>query len=173
MPVLARDQVAEFLTVQLNLTVRDLQPDDLAELDWSGGPEHLRALAEAWQGSLADEAAVLVVTLDNGRPVACGAVDYRRYPEAGFLWMLAVHQTLQGLGVGSLLISALEDRAAGRGLGQLRLHVEYDNPRAAALYRRLGYREVGSTLDSWPVAAGQTYVTVSAVLQRDLDEPAQ
>ena len=34
------------------------------------------------------------------------------------------------------------------------------------LYRRLGYREVGSTLDVWPVAGGKTYVTVCTILER-------
>ncbi|HYP44903.1 MAG TPA: GNAT family N-acetyltransferase [Propionibacteriaceae bacterium] len=159
--------------MQLNLTVRDLEPDDLAELDWSGGPEHLRALADAWQRSLLDETAVLVVVLDSGRVVACGAVDYTRRPEVGFLWMVVVHETLQGVGIGSTLITALEARVAERGLSRVQLRVEYDNPRAAALYRRLGYREVGSTVDSWAVAGGRTYVTVSAVLQRDLDRPGQ
>ena len=36
------------------------------------------------------------------------------------------------------------------------------------LYRRLGYREVGSTLDAWPVAGGKTYVTVCTIMERPL-----
>ena len=33
--------------MQLALTVRDLGPEDLTDLEWSGGSEHLNAVAEA------------------------------------------------------------------------------------------------------------------------------
>lgn len=159
--------------MQIPLTLRDLQPSDFADLDWSGGPEHVSALATAWQESLTGAGVVLVVVLPNGRLVAIGAVDFQRHPGAGFLWMLSVHETLQGLGIGSWLVGALEARVVDRGLGEATLHVEYDNPRAAALYRRLGYQEAGSTLDRWRVSGDRTYVTVSAVLRHVLDGPAQ
>jgi ribosomal protein S18 acetylase RimI-like enzyme len=154
--------------VKLRLTVRDLDPADLADLDWSGGAEHVRALAEALQASYADEMAVLVLALPNGRLVAVGALDLRPEPGAGVLTMLSVHEHLQSLGLGTRLVAALEKRARKRGLSRVRLGVEHDNPRALALYRRLGYQEVGSRVESWPVAGGRTYVTVSAVLQREL-----
>jgi ribosomal protein S18 acetylase RimI-like enzyme len=49
-----------------------------------------------------------------------------------------------------------------------RIDAEHDNPRAAALYRRLGYRQVGTVLDTWPVADGRTYVTICAVMTKRL-----
>lgn len=159
--------------MQLAVIVRDLEPADLADLHWSGGPEHLQALASAWQRTLTGEAVVVVAALANGRPVACGALDLRRYPGAGLLWMLAVHETLQGLGIGSGLVAALEARALEHGLDRVLLHVEYDNPRAAALYRRLGYAEAGLALESWAVGPRRTYVTVSALLCRRLPQPPQ
>ncbi|HEX8509945.1 MAG TPA: GNAT family N-acetyltransferase [Propionibacteriaceae bacterium] len=160
----------------LGLTVRDLEPEDLTELDWSGGPEHLQTLAEAWQAAVVGDVAVLVLVLPNGRLVGCGVVDFRPCGGVGLLTELSVHETLQRLGLGSALVAALEERIRARGLGHARLHVEQDNPEAAALYRRLGYREVGSTLESWPVAGGhagpQTYVTVSAVMEHRLGQSA-
>jgi ribosomal protein S18 acetylase RimI-like enzyme len=48
--------------------------------------------------------------------------------------------------------------------------VEHDNPRARALYERLGYSEAGATLDSWPVAGGKTYVTACTIMERKLVE---
>ena len=158
--------------MQISLVLRDLEPDDLADLDWSGGPEHLSALARAWQSAIEGTAVVLVAALDNDRLVATGAVDFLRYPDAGFLWMLSVHQTLQGLGIGSWLVGELEARVVEAGLTEARLHVEYDNPRASALYRRLGYQEVTSTLDRWQLPGERTYVTVSAVLRHVLSGPA-
>lgn len=157
--------------MKLRLTVRDLEPTDLGDLDWSGGSEHVRVMAQALQASYADEMAVLVIALANGRLVATGAVDFRPDPAAGELTTLAVHEHLQSLGLGTRLVTALEERVRARGLGTARLTVEHDNPRARALYRRLGYRERGSRVESWPVAGGRTYVTTTAVLERDLTRP--
>jgi ribosomal protein S18 acetylase RimI-like enzyme len=154
--------------MQLTLTVRDFEPEDLADLEWSGGPEHITALAEALQASFSGEVAMVVVALPNGRLVANGGVDFRTYADAGLIWMLSVHETFQGMGVGTVMIQALEDRIVGRGLRAARMDVEHDNPRAAALYRRRGYREVGSMVGSWPTSGGRTYVTVCTVLERDL-----
>jgi ribosomal protein S18 acetylase RimI-like enzyme len=155
--------------VKLRLSVRDLEPTDLTDLDWSGGAEHVRAVAAALQAGYAGEMAVLVIALANGRLVALGAVDFRSEPGAGVLSMLSVHEHLQSLGLGSRLIAALEKRVRTRGLDRVQLAVEHDNPRALALYRRLGYREVGSRVESWRVAGDRSYVTVSAVLERELD----
>jgi ribosomal protein S18 acetylase RimI-like enzyme len=157
--------------MQLTLTLRDLQPDDLGDLEWSGGPEHIVALAGALQASFTGEVALVVVELANGRLIANGAVDFRRDPDVGRLEMLSVHETFQDLGVGTWLIRALEERVRAAGRSKAELTVEHDNPRAGALYRRLGYREVGSALESWP-SGGGTYVTVTTVLQHDLEGPS-
>jgi ribosomal protein S18 acetylase RimI-like enzyme len=157
--------------MQLTLNLRDLQPDDLGDLEWSGGPEHIVALAGALQASFTGEVALVVVELANGRLIANGAVDFRRDPDVGRLEMLSVHETFQDLGVGTWLIRALEERVRAAGRSKAELTVEHDNPRAGALYRRLGYREVGSALESWP-SAGGTYVTVTTVLQHDLEGPS-
>jgi ribosomal protein S18 acetylase RimI-like enzyme len=159
--------------LQLPLTVRDFEAEDLGDVDWSGGAEHVNAVAEALMAAYSDQVALLVVTLPNGRLVAVGGVDFRIAADSGSLWMLSVHETFQGMGVGTLLIGALEDRIRAAGLVTARMTVEHDNPRAAALYRRLGYREVGAALESWPVAGGRTYVTVTTVLERRLSAGGQ
>lgn len=153
----------------IDVIFRALEPSDLSDLDWSGGPEHLTAIAEVLPLMVADEAEYVVGELPNGRLVAAGGADLRPVAEAGVLWQLAVHPLLQGLGVGTAMIADLEDRVARRGRTEARLSVELDNPAAHRLYRRLGYREHGSALDSWPVADGRRYVTVTTVLRKPLD----
>jgi ribosomal protein S18 acetylase RimI-like enzyme len=158
--------------LRVPLTVRVAAVTDLPGLGWTGGPGHVAALTDALQQTDLGHAALLVIGLPTGALVAVGGVDYRVGPvndgSAGVLWMLDVHPAWQSLGVGTLLVRALEDRIRARGLGRARLGVEHDNPRAARLYRRLGYAEIGSALDAWPAAEGQSYVTVCAILEHRL-----
>ena len=81
-----------------------------------------------------------------------------------------MHERLQSLGIGAELIAALEDKIIDHGRPVARMLVEHDNPRARALYERLGYSEVGAALDSWPVAGGKTYVTACTIMERRLVE---
>lgn len=150
------------------MTFRDLEPDDLTELSWSGGPAHLRVLAESWQRSLDGEVAVLVGELRSGALIASGGVRLTAVPGIGELWMLAVHPFWQSLGVGTALIEALEGRAAAAGHRQVQLGVELDNPDAERLYRRLGYRPCGRRPESWPLDDGSTYHTEVRLLRRPL-----
>ncbi len=158
----------ETATLSVPVIVRDLEPDDLADLEWSGGPEHIRALSDALQLTYDGRAELVVIVAQNGQTVAAGAVDYRKHADAGTLWMLSVHECWRSLGLGTMLIHALESRIRRRGLAAATLNVEHDNPRAAALYRRLGYQQTGTELDSWPIGGDRTYVTVSMTLLRQL-----
>jgi ribosomal protein S18 acetylase RimI-like enzyme len=157
--------------VNIDVTFRHLEPSDLTDLAWSGGSEHLTAIAEVLPLMVADEAEYVVGALPNGRLVAAGGADLRPVPEAGLLWQLSVHPLLQGLGIGTALVADLEERLRRRGRTEARLTVEHDNPDAARLYRRLGYVEHGSAVESWPVAGGRRYVTVTAVLRKPLTTP--
>ena len=60
--------------------------------------------------------------------------------------MLEVHPALQSCGIGALLIQAAEQRIRLRGLQRAELGVEDSNPRARALYERLGYAAYGTGL---------------------------
>lgn len=154
--------------IELALSVRDVSFEDLVDLDWSGGPSHVDALADALQRSYNDETALIMIGTPNGNSIAVGGVDFTRRPGGGELWMLSVRGGWQSLGIGSLLITALEDRVRDRGLPRATLSVEHDNPRAEALYRRLGYVRTGSELDGWPIGPGQSYVTVCFTMAKPL-----
>lgn len=154
--------------LELALTVRDVRPEDLVDLGWSGGPSHIDALAAAVQRGYADEVALIMIIAPNGQSIAVGAVDFTRRPGGGELWMLSVRGGWQSLGVGSILIDALEDRVRRRGLQQATLSVEHDNPRAEALYRRLGYARTGTELGGWSIGPGRAYATVCFTMAKPL-----
>lgn len=65
----------------------------------------------------------------------------------GELANLAVHPTHRGRGLGSLLLDRVLARAAERGVRNLYLEVRVSNERAAALYERRGFQEIGRRRD--------------------------
>ena len=56
--------------MDVRLSFRDLDAADLSDLDWSGGPEHIRAVAVALEASYAGEVGLLVGFLPNDRLIA-------------------------------------------------------------------------------------------------------
>lgn len=131
------------------LEVSDLQEDDLDGLAWVGGPLHLQHVAQELQKAARGEVDYLAVRSPSGVPVAKGGVNYAHPRGPGMLWQLATYPALQGLGIGTLLINALEDRILWRGLDVAWLGVEVSNTRALSLYRRLGYRRYDKVRDGW------------------------
>ncbi|NUQ98086.1 MAG: GNAT family N-acetyltransferase [Streptomyces sp.] len=68
-------------------------------------------------------------------------------PEIGGLGVWPEH--LRSRGIGTQLIRAAEELARERALPVVGIGVGRDNPRAAALYARLGYRPVTDYLDRY------------------------
>ena len=95
-----------------------------------------------------------------------------RAPEPGTLWQLAVHGALQSCGIGTILIHAAEQRILTRGLHRAELGVEESNPRARALYDRLGYVAYGRASESWDEQAPDgsifRYETMCTLMRKEL-----
>ncbi|MFD5036783.1 GNAT family N-acetyltransferase [Streptomyces sp. NPDC058377] len=136
-------------TVSIPVQVRDLLPQDLPACTWSGSATHLRHVERELARAVAGEVDYLAVCTPVGVPVAIGGVDYQVSEGAGTLWQLAVLPALQSSGLGTLLVRAAEGRIRDRGLHRAELAVEEDNPRARALYERLGYVAYGREPDAW------------------------
>ena len=159
------------------LVIDDLARSDLELLSWSGTATHLRSIA-AYLARVSDgEAEYLVARGLDGAPVAKTGIDYSERPGAGTILQLATHPQLQRLGLATTLISAAEERIRRRGLGLARMSVEDDNPRARALYERLGYRPVGRSTESWEAERddGSLYLYTTTVtdLEKDLSDQRQ
>jgi ribosomal protein S18 acetylase RimI-like enzyme len=158
--------------IVLSLTVRDLTAADLPACRWSGGRSHLTSIAAELDRAGRGEAEYLAVCPPSGLPVALGGIDYVKIPGAGLLWQLAVHEVLQSCGIGTILIQAAERRIRARGLHRAELGVEECNPRARALYERLGYVAYGSAPESWdedaPDGSVVRYETVCTLMRKDL-----
>jgi ribosomal protein S18 acetylase RimI-like enzyme len=159
-------------TIRVPLTVRDLAAEDVPNCTWSGGRRHTEQLHVQLARAREGVVDYLAVCPPSGLPVAIGGVDYAARPGAGTLWQLAVLPALQSCGIGTVLVQAAEDRIRRRGLATAELSVEHDNPRAGALYERLGYRAYGTEPDGWDVEGpdGTTvrYETICTLMRKEL-----
>jgi ribosomal protein S18 acetylase RimI-like enzyme len=158
--------------VLIPLTVRDLTVADLPSCAWSGSATHLTSIAKALERARRGEVDYLAVCPPSGLPVALGGIDYAQHPGAGTLWQLAVHGALQSCGIGTILIRAAEQRILDRGLHRAELGVEESNPRARALYDRLGYVAYGRAPESWdeqaPDGSVFRYETTCTLMRKEL-----
>jgi ribosomal protein S18 acetylase RimI-like enzyme len=156
--------------IALALTIRDLTRDDLPACAWTGSPK--QNLAAALERADRGEIDYLVVCPPSGLPVAVGGIDYTLSAGAGTLYQLAVHGALHSCGTGTLLIGAAEQRIRARGLLRAELAVEQNNPRARALYERLGYVAYSSRPEEWGEQADDgsvtRYRTMCSLMRKEL-----
>lgn len=169
--VSAQDDPVE-AAVTLPVHVRDLLPGDLPACAWSGSATHVRHVGHELARAAVGEVDYLAVCTPADLPVAIGGVDYRVAEGAGTLWQLAVMPALQSCGLGTLLVRAAERRIRSRGLWRAELAVEEGNPRARALYERLGYRAYGREPDAWdeeaPDGSIRRHETMCVLLRKSL-----
>jgi ribosomal protein S18 acetylase RimI-like enzyme len=133
------------------LLVDALAREDLPLLGWSGGSAHLASVSRVLDRVESGGVEYLVVRAPSGYPIAKGVIDYAIKPGIGTLSHLVTADELRSLGIGSHLIGVAEVRMRERGVRTAELGVEHDNPRARALYERLGYREAGRESAAWNV----------------------
>lgn len=158
--------------VVIPLTIRDLAPEDLPSCVWAGSAIDMASIGRALERAARGEVDYLAVCPPSGLPVALGGVDYARRPGAGTLWQLMVLGALQSCGIGTILIRAAEQRIRARGLHRAELAVEDINPRARALYERLGYVAYGREPQSWnepaPDGSINRYETACTLMGKEL-----
>ena len=157
--------------VDLHLTVRDMEEADLPDLACFYPPIYLDNMPEHLEQARTGAVDHLVVCARSGMPVAKGAVSYEKKPGYGEIWWLSVRAELRSLGIGTVLIRASEERIRARGLPWAELGAEPNNPRAQALYERLGYVVYGSEAASWNQRAEdgtvELYETTVTLLRKD------
>jgi GNAT superfamily N-acetyltransferase len=132
-----------------SLVVDDLTESDLDDLEWAGDALHIEAIREALERARHGDVDYLAVRAADGKVIAKGGIDYTKIENSGYMWQLKTMEALRGLGIGTKLIIAMEDRIKSRGLGLATLGVETDNPMARSLYERLGYVVYDHVQDSW------------------------
>jgi mycothiol synthase len=103
-------------------------------------PTSLEQFREEHLSDLDPGLSVIAETRDGGMAGFLLARVWRE-PGAGFIDVLAVQPARQGRGLGSALLRHGFAAFAGAGLREAQLGVASDNPRAFALYERVGMRQ--------------------------------
>jgi ribosomal protein S18 acetylase RimI-like enzyme len=156
------------------ITVRPCREGDLERLD-----RDVPTLSVgAWSAHFARQTEGVVVFLVawlGDRPIGTGLLDWRGSRESNAAAVcpgvptisnLHVHPPFQGHGAGSALIAAAERTAGECGHARVTIGVGLDNPRAARLYRRLGYARTAvrdESRYSWTDAHGAVHHEVEQV----------
>ncbi len=81
------------------------------------------------------------LVMQGGTPV--GRFYFNRSGPEWVLIDILLAPEMQAAGLGSALVGWLQQAASDAGADRLRLSVAYTNPRAQALYRRLGFADAG------------------------------
>jgi ribosomal protein S18 acetylase RimI-like enzyme len=153
--------------------VNDLRLADLPRLKWAGDQAHMQAIRKELARVPSGDVEYLALRGRGGQPLAKGAIDYSKNPEAGTLWQLATKPELRGHGLGTRLIASMEQRILQHGRHVAKLGVEDDNPRARQLYKQLGYQAYRHEPQSWQQTApnGQFYThhTQVTLMRKKLD----
>lgn len=124
------------------VVVRRARDDDLAAI---AGIEEA-TFSEAWSPEtfaslLSRDEAVVLAAVEGGVVIGYG-VALIGEGEAE-LANLAVNSARRGRGAGEALLSRVLDHLRESGVGRVYLAVRSSNTRAAELYRRFGFREIG------------------------------
>jgi GNAT superfamily N-acetyltransferase len=160
-------------SIELSLTVRGIREDDLEGLAWLGSPLHVASMAEQMRKDPAGGKDFLAVFLPTGCSVGKAEVSYGTQPDTGEIGSMVVREAWQSLGIGTFLIEAAEQRIRDHGMHRAALDVEEGNPRARALYERLGYVAYDRRPDAWdqqaPDGTVYRYKTTCALMRKDLE----
>lgn len=136
------------LLISLDVEIREIIEGDLAGFHAWYGPERDDSFRRSLDRHVNGEIVYLVAVANRG-PVGHLGVDMVRMPGAAVLWQFGVLPPLQSLGIGSAMVRRAEAIARERGFRVTEIGAETSNPRARALYERLGYSLLGEHDGEW------------------------
>jgi ribosomal protein S18 acetylase RimI-like enzyme len=137
--------------------IRHVLQKDLRALEWGGQFTHFRRVyADAYQRSLTGLAVLWLAELQPYGIVGqvfiqlnCQRLELADGHERAYLYSFRIQPDFQSCGLGTRMVHVVEEDLQERGFKILTLNVAKDNPRAQALYERLGYIVVDQEPGVW------------------------
>lgn len=140
-----------------DLTIRQVQEEDLPALEWDGEyQKYRRMFANLYKESLSQKILLWVITLPDGEFIGQAFVMLKSSEleaadgrNRAYIFAFRVKPTWRNRGVGAYLMQFVESDLRARGFRFVTLNVAKDNQRALRLYKRLGYKVIGSRSGNW------------------------
>ena len=139
------------------ISIRPIREADLPAMEWEGEYRHFRRLyAEHFEAFRAGTTLIFIAESSAG--VMIGQVFillYSRNKEVAdglhraYLFSFRIKPAYRNQGLGSYMLSFVENQLLLRGYTTVRLNVAQDNPKARALYERHGYEVIGYSSGVW------------------------
>ena len=139
------------------ISIRPIREADLPAMEWEGEYRHFRRLyAEHFEAFRAGTTLICIAESS-----ACGMIvqvfillDSRNKEVAdglhrAYLLSFRIKPAYRNQGLGSYMLSFVENQLLLRGYTTVRLNVAQDNPKARALYERHGYEVIGYSSGVW------------------------
>jgi ribosomal protein S18 acetylase RimI-like enzyme len=140
-----------------SVIIRHIVESDLTALEWEGEFKHfrrlyqdayrrmLRGLSVLWIAELPDVGALgqVFIQLQCDRPELCDGVN------KAYLYGFRVRPAYRGCGLGSAMMSTVEQDLCSRGFSALTLNVARENMDAIRLYHRRGFRIIAPEPGNW------------------------
>jgi ribosomal protein S18 acetylase RimI-like enzyme len=153
--------------------IRKATLEDLPSMEWNGEYTHFRRLyQEIYENSLRGEAILWVADLPGASVIGQVFVQMNSSRkeladgiERAYLYGFRIKSTYRGKGIGSYMLSVVEDDLIRRGFRIAVLNVSRNNAEARQLYEHRGYRVVAPEPGLW------SYLDQNG-LRRWVDEPA-
>ena len=145
------------LAWQARIQIRFATQSDLIALEWGGEFTHFRRMyAEAYQRQLRGLSLLWVAELPGDGLVGqvfvqlnCDRPELANGRDRAYLYSFRVRPEFRCAGIGSRMMSAVEEELRGRGFDWITLNVARDNHRAQNLYIRRGYKIVAPEPGEW------------------------
>lgn len=156
-----------------NLKIRILEKKDLVALEWNGQYIHFRNIyAQAYQQAQKGNSVLWVAELKEHGIIGqvfiqlvCERKELANGKNRAYLYSFRVKPYLQSHGVGSFMLSEVEEDLVKRGFKQVSLNVAKDNVRAQSFYYKHGFRTIAHEPGRWSY-------TDHEGLTRHVNEPA-
>lgn len=131
---------------QVEVVLRAMQLDDLAhvlEIDRLSFPVPWPERSYRYELTENSASTLLVAESNGSLRSVVGFIGCWLVADEVHISTLAVHPSYRGLGIGTRLLEAILDQAAGQGAETATLEVRASNTMAINLYRKTGFEVVG------------------------------
>lgn len=140
-----------------DLVIRQVTKADLPALEWDGKyQKYRRMFANLYHNTRSGRALMWVVETQQGEIVGQAFVmlkssehDAADGVNRAYVFAFRVKRAWRNRGIGAFLMGHVEEDLHQRGFNYVTLNVAKENPDAKRLYKRLGYKVIGSQPGIW------------------------